>query len=276
MKTSSFARILFACMIFFSCEDVIDLKVPDGDILLVVDGWLYDQPGELRILLSTTANYFNNDENPAVTDATVTLFNENGPIMDLDEYTPGQYTANYTGQAGETYHIYIQLANGEEYQSIPEKLCAVSGIDTIISEYKEQVNFENDEGYFVSIDTKEPPEIGNYYRWKQYLNGNFLNKPDDILIASDEFVNGNAIVGLTINIDPLELGDHFRVQQLSLSQSAFEFLSKLELQTANVGSMFDAPPIAVKGNIIPLHQTKKQALGYFGASGLSEREIIIN
>jgi hypothetical protein len=148
-------------------------------------------------------------------------------------------------------------------------------IDTIISEYKEKVNFEHDEGYFVSIDTKEPPESGNYYRWKQYINGSFLNKPGDLFIASDEFVNGNNISGLQINVDPLELGDHFKVQQLSLSESAFDFLTKLELQTANVGSMFDAPPIALKGNIIPLHQTDKPALGYFGASALSEREITV-
>ncbi|GJM35193.1 MAG: hypothetical protein DHS20C18_41940 [Saprospiraceae bacterium] len=266
--------ILFALIVFSSCEDVIDLKVPDGDIQLVVDGWLTNLEGEKQVLLSTTANYFDNTEPPKVTGALVVLYNEAGLVDTLHEKEPGKYITEHVGQVGSTYHIYIRTTAGEVYESNPETLRFVPEISAIYSEFKEETAFV-DEGYYISIDTNEPLGKGDHYRWKQYVNGDYLNEPFDLIYASDEFVDGNPILGFEVNTDPLVLGDHYRIQQLSISKEAHDFFSQLQEQTAFVGFLFDSPPSALNGNIEPVDPASKKALGYFGVSAVSEKEIVI-
>ncbi len=265
---------ILSLIFFASCQDVVDLKVPDGDIQLVVDGWLTDQEGEKQILLSTTANYFDNTETPRVTGALIILKNEKGAVDTLEEKEAGVYITNYVGEVGETYHIYIRTSEGEEYESTPEPLDYVPPISAIRARFQEETVFE-DEGYYVSIDTEEPAGVGDYYRWKQYVNGKYLNEPFDLLYASDEFVDGNPITDIEMNTEPLQLGDHYRIQQLSISEQAYEFFVQLQTQTAFVGSLFDSPPAALKGNIINLDSSGKKALGYFGVSAVSEIELLI-
>lgn len=274
MQTKISYFILLSLLVFASCQDVIDLNVPDGEVQLVVDGWLTDQAGEKQVLLATTANYFENTEPPRVTDALVVLNNENGAVDTLEEKEAGVYVTSYVGVVGEVYHIYIRTAAGEEYRSSPEPLRSVPTISAIYATFKEETVFE-DEGYYVSIDTEEPLGVGDYYRWKQYVNEGYLNEPFDLLYASDEFVDGNPIIGFEVTTDPLEVGDHYRIQQLSISKQAYEFFFQLQNQTAFIGSLFDSPPAALKGNIVNVDPTGKKALGYFGVSAVSEKEMVI-
>lgn len=266
--------ILFSFFIFTSCEDVVDLEVPDGDIQIVVDGWFTNKEGEKQVLLSTTANYFDNSATPFVADALLVLYNEAGPIDTLTEKSSGVYVTNYVGQIGETYHLYIRTKAGEEYESNPEELRFVPEITAIYAEFKEGTTFE-DEGYYVFLDTYEPVGVGDFYRWKEYVNDTLLNTPFDLAYASDEFVDGNPILGVEITGDPLKVGDHFRVEQLSISEQAYKFFEQLQTQTAFVGSLFDSPPAALNGNIKNLDPAGKKALGYFGVSAVSEKAMVI-
>ena len=266
--------IIFPFLFFSSCQDVIDLEVPDGEVLLVVDGWITDQEGEKQVLLSTTANYFDNIETPSVENATVVLFDENGAVDTLIESSSGVYVTNYQGVVGKTYHIYIQTVSGEEYESNPELLKFVSTIAAVHAEFREETSFE-DEGYYVSIDTEEPLGVGDFYRWKQYVNDTLLNEPFDLLYASDEFVDGNPIIDFDVTTKPLSLGDSYRIQQLSISREAFEFFTQLQTQTAFVGSLFDSPPAALQGNMVSVNSTDKNVLGYFGVSAVSEIGMVV-
>ena len=220
MKFKISFLIIFLFLFFSSCQDVIELEVPDGEVLLVVDGWLTDLEGEKQILLSTTANYFDNSRTPKVENAMVVLFDQNGAIDTLEESTPGTYITNYQGVVGKTYHIYIRTISGEEYESNPEVLKFVSAIADVHAEFREETTFE-DEGYYVSIDTEEPLGVGDFYRWKQYVDDTLLNEPFDLLYASDEFVDGNPIINFDVTTKPLTLGDNYRIQQLSISKRGF-------------------------------------------------------
>ncbi|MFT7453166.1 MAG: hypothetical protein ACI9VN_003903 [Patescibacteria group bacterium] len=269
--------LLLLLTLFFltSCQDVIDLEVEGGEVQLVVDGWLTNQNGEKQAILSTTANYFNSSIGPFVENAFVVLNNEQGPIDTFYEKSNGLYVTDFVGEVGETYHIYIRTSSGEEYKSNPELLRSVPLITAINSEFKEETTFD-DEGYYMSIDTDEPLGVGDHYRWKQYVNDTYLNEPFDLLYASDEFVDGNPILNFEVTInEPLELGDQYRIQQLSITEEAFEFITQLQTQTAFVGSLFDSPPAALSGNIVNLDSSGKKALGYFGASAVSEKEMVI-
>lgn len=274
MKNIIFFIVIALFFSLTNCTDVIDLELPDGDVQLVVDGLLTNQVGEKQVLLTSTTNYFENKEAPAVSGALVLLYNETGLVDTLKEKKAGTYVTQHVGKVGATYHLYIRTKAGEEYESKPEFLRAVSEIDSIYYEYKEKTAFQ-DAGYYVKINTSEPLGVGDYYRWKQYINGEYKNKPLDLLYATDEFVDGNPIIGFEVSLNPLEKGDQFRIQQMSISKGEYDFLTQLTQQTANVGSLFDSPPAALPGNIVGVKNTKKQALGFFSASAVAESEVFI-
>jgi hypothetical protein len=274
MHNKIISFLILTALSFAACQDVIELEVPDGETLLVVDGWLTDQEGEQQVLLSTTANYFNNATTPSVSQALVILYSDHGLVDTLEERSSGVYITNHTGQAGATYHLYIRTADGEEYESWPETLRPVPPISRVYTEYKEESTFF-EEGYYVKIDTEDPLGSGDYYRWKQYVNGEYLNTPLDLLYTSDLLVDGNPIEGLEVTTEPLEVGDHVRIQQMSVSKQAFDFFLQLQNQTAFIGSMFDTPPAALQGNMQSLDPGGKRALGFFGVSAVTEGVLVI-
>ncbi|PHN06011.1 DUF4249 domain-containing protein [Flavilitoribacter nigricans] len=274
MKIKIIFPVIAMLAVLTACQDVIELEVPDGDTLLVVDGWLTDQPGEKSVRLTSTANYFNNTATPPVQGALVLLYADDELADTLTEKTSGVYTTMAIGEVGVSYSLYIRTADGNEYVSLSELLRPVPEISQIYTEYKEEsALFE--EGYYVKIDTQEPEGKGDHYRWKQFLNDEYLNTPFDLLYASDELVDGNPILGLEVNVDPLAVGDHFRVQQLSISEAAYDFFTNLQDQTAFIGSLFDTPPSALHGNLENLDPAGKPVLGFFGVSAVSEREVTV-
>ena len=263
-------------VLFSGCEDVIELDLPDGEPQLVVDGWLTDQPGEKVVRLRYSANYFSDAPTPAATGALVWLHDALGPVDTLREEPlgSGDYKTGYVGRAGQTYTLYIRLPNGESYASMPQVLKEVPKIDSIYARFKEETPVQ-DEGYYVSIDTKEPAGVGDFYRWRLYINGEYQNDPFDILVASDEFVDGNPIIDFEVATKPAQLGDTVRIEQMTISREAFDFLTQVQIQTAFVGSLFDTPPAPIPSNIKNLTDPSTEALGFFGVSGLTAAELVI-
>lgn len=268
--------VLFSFLGLTSCQDVIDLDLPSTDPQLVVEGWLTDEPVEQQVRLSLSAPYFENAELPGLSGALVVLFDEQNPVdtfLEADE-TAGLYTSSFRLQAGGVYSIYILSPDGREYQSVPQLLEPVPPIDSIYAEFREEGPFE-DEGYYVFIDTREPSGVGDHYRWRQYINGNFQNDPFDLNYASDEFVDGNPIIGFEVATQAAQVGDRVRIDQMTISREAFDFLVQVQNQTAFVGSLFDTPPAPIPGNIRNLNDPEDDPLGFLGISGLTFAELVI-
>lgn len=268
--------LLLSVLFFTACEDVVELDLPDTEPALAVDGWLTDQPGEKTVRLTLSANYFSETDYPAVRDAQVVLHDTEGPVDTLLEKTeaPGVYATEYVGRVGAVYHLTIATADGRRYASHPQELRAVPPIDSIYYEYIDDNPFQ-EEGYYVKIDTREPAGPGDYYRWRQFINGEYQNRPLDIIIASDEFVDGNFITELEITVQPLQAGDTCRVEQQSISREAFDFLFLVRDQTAFVGSIFDSPPVPIPGNLFNVEDPEEEVLGFFGVSAVSSAEVVV-
>ena len=58
---------------------------------------------------------------------------------------------------------------------LPELLAPVTEIDSI---YAEEDEFEED--VLVEFDTKDPRGFGNHHCWKHYIDGEFMNKPENL------------------------------------------------------------------------------------------------
>lgn len=258
-----------------ACEDVIELDVPEGRTRLVVDGLLTDREELQTVKLKYTAPYFSNQSTPLVKGATVYVTDNTGEKIILEETAPGIYQKRFAGVIGRTYQLTVEVANGPVYRSLEEPLKAVPTIDSIYYEFEEASLYNEEEGYFVSITASDPPGKNDFYRWQYYVNGEKQSEPEDLFFDSDRLIDGNE--GLTISFyrDALVVGDTALVEQMTISENAYEFLNLLYQQTVSGGSQFAPPPAPIKGNMVNVEDNQDYALGYFMVSAVKSEKIII-
>src|SRR5690606_11005706 len=160
-------------------------------------------------------------------------------------------------------------------ESLSEMLKPVAPIGKIYYEFQKQSIMVDEEGNYVSITLSDPSTKNDHYKWKFYINDEVQNKTDDLYYANYMIFNGTENIIITFGNHILKDNDHTRVEQMSISEGAYNFLNLLFLQTAGVGSQFDSPPATVKGNIINRSNPENYALGYFMVSAIETAEIVI-
>jgi hypothetical protein len=65
------------------------------------------------------------------------------------------------------------------------------------------------------------------------------------------------------------------VKQYSLSQSAFSYWNKLQEQANESGGLYETQPSRIKGNLYNVDDPDETVLGFFGASGVTEKRIFL-
>ena len=278
MRPYQIILFLILCVpIFFSCEEVVDLKVPETSPQLVVDGSITNRPGLQVVKLSWSTAYFEETAPPVVEDAQIILRDNQGRSETLRHEPGGRYVTETPGIVGNTYWIEITLSDGRAFQSLPEELfpvAPVKGIKVIREDEEEEPDEEGKVGYSVLLDADEPGDEVNFYRWKVYVNDTLEAKADDLSFARDDFVN-EEVRDVEIFADLMRHGDHVRVEQMSITERYYDFLTVLFQQTVFVGGLFDPPPAPIVGNVVSTSEESERALGYFYATAIEEGETVI-
>jgi Domain of unknown function (DUF4249) len=133
-----------------------------------------------------------------INDAKVYVKNQNGKIFNYQLSRFGIYESVYTGIVGDSYQLFIELKNGNKYESNSQKIPPVTNIDKIYSvpTLKDNLPLTSSYrgGYDVFVDFLDKPEK-NYYRWKwkHYERLKFclyckygINRDDEICNRSDD------------------------------------------------------------------------------------------
>lgn len=274
MKPLNFIILFISIIYMSSCEDVVELDLPESDKRLVVDGWLTNLSEVQTIKLSYTGPYFESAPTPKVTNAVVTVYDNEGNTFNMIEEEPGIYKQNFIPQIGRSYTLEITTGEGEEYVSAPEVMDPVPALEQITYEFREKTAFE-DEGYYVFINLTDPEDQENYYRWKYYVNDILQNDPDNLIIERDELIDGSELRDIQFNYEPLEVGDKVRIEQASISEGAYNFIIVVRDQLTSGRGTFDAPPAPVIGNVRNKNSPDETVLGYFGVSDVDYKEILI-
>lgn len=274
---------------------------------LVVEGLLRTDSVPCQVTLSYSGIF---NENGAqlplyVDDATVYVRSDGGDSIPLVHQQGGLYLSQGTGPVGEvgkTYTLCINLADGRRYASQPEKVVPVPHnleIDSIgLADFNVLPLFPDLHGADVMIRFQDPADRQNYYRWtcQGYLPRQSTGVPcapfdpqvchqycyqafqdHTLRIFSDEHVNGSEIRYHTIQVDPYYgPGRHFlAISQMSITREAFQFWELYEDQTNRTGSILDPLPSPLQGNIYNVHDSSDLALGYFGASDVYVKKVIL-
>jgi len=275
--------------ILFSCEKVIDVDVPEGETLLVVDAWINNESVEQTIRLTTTAPVFSNTRTPVATGATVSLKDLNtGKIYRFNEsdgsgnYTFKPFDTDSFNIVGHKYELSITY-NGNNYTAV-----SVSNETTVVDTvaFQKLTNFGDTtvRGYAPWLFGKDIAGEKNYYWIKSYKNGVFFNQTNSINIAEDAggssgtdglcFIPPVAYFSVVPFDEPLKLNDLFTVEVYSINKESFEYLFQLTTQVNNSqAGLFAVTPENLRTNIIPKNGSPR-ALGWFNIGKSSRRTFI--
>lgn len=294
-KSNILILILFLGLV--SCEDVIEVDSGFESSTLVVDAWIDNLERPQMIRLTQSQDYFDNSFTAAVTNAEVSV-EVNGRKYDFVSDGEGNYTwtpspDEVLGQVGEQFLLTINH-EGKTYQGT-SIMNRVPEIDSIAQVYEEeQLGFP--EGNYAELIAKDFTGIGDTYWIKTWKNGEYLNKPQEIVLAYDAtFDAGSGLDGVTFifpirrglnpipddvdNIDdlppPYEPGDSIYVELLAINNEAFRFMQIAFEQMTNGDNGIFALPIAnTKGNVVEV-ATGEPILGMFNISAISTATKII-
>ncbi len=96
-------------------------------------------------------------------------------------------------------------------------------------------------------------------------------------IGSDQLRDGNRITFNTVFIEDdgrrFQYRYRFMLNQLSLSEEAFDYYSLVQSQQSISGDLFDPPPAEIRGNIVNIDNPGNRAIGFFGAYDVSVMEV---
>lgn len=306
------SHTLFRCLLLVlvvtgatACVDEVQLPIRQVEPRLVVDGLITDEPPPYAIKLTFSGAYRSGagfPEELAVNGALVTVSDDQGRTVRLrqDPLTPTYYylrDTTFRGQVGRNYTLRVTLIDGRTFVSDPEKLRSGPPIERLYADYQRSpAGLVSPAQYNVLLDTKDPADPDNYYRWSAYdysprwpggvpttfagVNLNVCWSPTygpftDVL--SDALINGNSISRRPVLTSPVyAVGKHYvEVRQYSLTREAFQYWNRFEEQRSRTGSLFDPQPASIEGNVHRQDDASVLALGYFGASSVSRKRLMI-
>ena len=134
-------------ILFSSCEDVIDVTLPESESQIVVDAWLTNLEGRQVIKLTTTQPYFDNTLAEGIDNAIINISNNNGTNFSFTSEGNGVYTHALTaeqtfGEVGDEFTLDINVNN--QNLTSTTLLNDVPAIDSLSQEFKENEPFVDD------------------------------------------------------------------------------------------------------------------------------------
>lgn len=282
-------------------------RLPEGSSggsYLVVDGFLDSGTGKAQVKLTRSRGLsetgsFEHEEN-----AIVRIEDQFGGSQLLSESDKGIYTGtSLIIDPSEKYRLTIQAASGKIYASTFVQIIQTPPIDSVTWR-------PTSDGVDFLVNThNDVPNGSRHYLWRfdetwEYNASHYsafkfesgvpiartknellytcwgTNSSTDILVKSTERLSENIVSQFPVNFIPVadrRLGVKYSilVHQVGLSKEAYEFWSKLEQTTENVGGLFDPQPGQVLGNLECISDPKELVLGIFHAANTVEQRLFL-
>jgi hypothetical protein len=296
--------LLLLLILFTSCKKPYDppgITAPNS--YLVVEGVISSGTDSTIIKLSKTINLAANVTLNPVGGAVLTVESDQGAIFPLTETSTGTYTAVALNlDITRKYHLRIKTAS-EQYLS--------DFVSVVNSPPIDSVNFViQNNGLTIYSNTHDPNNNTKYYRWdytetwifhsqfdsffksngdtvlaRDYINDQvytcWTNSISSTIIlnssaklAKDVIVD-NPIIFIPSSSEKLSSKYSIQVRQYALTGDAYSFWENLKKNTEQLGSIFDAQPSQINGNIHSLTNPSEPVIGYVSVGSVSSARIFI-
>ncbi|MBS1609606.1 MAG: DUF4249 domain-containing protein [Bacteroidetes bacterium] len=296
---------------FFSCKEKYVPSVANSNLnYLTVDGFLNNSSDSAFIRLSRTRNLDSSLLNSGENGAELTIEDSSGNAIYYFRQlnNNGMYTLpGMNLNVNNKYKLRIKTVSGGEYLTDEIPVLRTPPIDSI--SWK-----KSDKGVTIYTNTHDPLNNTKYYRWNytetwQYhstyisrlkydstsLPYKVSGRPDseflytcwieqnskDLLLAtstklSQDVISENPIRFISNNSIELSVKYSIAARQYALTKAAYEYLQNLKKNTEQTGSIFDAQPSELKGNIHSVSNPNEPVLGYITISSVDSARIYIS
>ena len=275
-----------------------------NDNYLVVDGFLNAGNDSTRITLTRTRNLIDTVLTKPELSASVLIEGDGGYTNQLTDLGSGVYGAgNLNLNNNQQYRIRIATNNGSQYLSdfIPVK--QTPPIDSVNWQY-------DSSGVNIYLNTHDPQNNTRYYKWRyeetwkyraayyssyKYENGQVVYRPtsEEIFYCwrsqnstsiitgtssklSEDIIYRTPIIFIPQASQKLSIKYSILVRQYAITKEAFEYWQNLKKNTEQLGSIFDAQPSEITGNIHSVNNTNEPVLGYLSISSVQQNRIFIS
>ena len=288
----------------FSCRDRYEPGLESSsEFYLVVEGVLNAGSGPTDIRLSRTFKLEDTARLQMENNAFVTVEGKDNTTRQLTMNGDGIYSSPDLGLLlGQEYRLRIVTANGKEYLSdyvIAKKTPIIDSVS-----YR-----QNDKGLQIFVTTHDNTNNTRYYLWSydetwelrtyyyskfKYVNDTLYERDlnDDVSTcwkynSSTSIVIGTSASFQTDTIPEAPLifignGDEklavrysILVKQVALDKEGYEFYEMMKKNTESLGTIFDAQPSEIKGNIHSVSDPNEPVIGYISATTIEEKRIFI-
>jgi len=278
--------------------------VPTNAGLLVVDGFINSNgPTSIQLTHTLAPNDKKNKPLPELK-AQLVVESDDNKSYSLTEKGGGLYSGNFIVDNSKKYRILINTLDKKTYVSDFTEGKQSPPIDSItweIDEVRRGVQFY--------VNTHDAKNAARYYNWEfsetwqyhadlltswEYINGQVVKNPFREQIfdcwstqkstalyltstdrLSDDVVHRFPLVFIPANSPKFEIGYHLLVKQSAVTGDMYDYLYNLKRNSEQQGSIFDAQPSHLLGNIHCTSNENEQVLGYVGVQGLSEKAVLI-
>jgi len=256
---------LFTVLLISGCEKVIEIDLNDASPNIVIEGLITDKRGPYTVRISKTASYFNQPSLETVSGATVVITDDFSNIDTLDESSPGLYiTSRIRGIYERTYTLNV-IAEGKEYSG-STRLADRVLIDSLRLRkgVLQGFNFDDDDDTQIDLHCFfRDPYDKNYYRIRVFKNDSI--NTESYRLYDDQYANG---LITDIIVSHATLGNTYRIELWSLDKQTYLYYNTL-------GDLMYSNPIFGSTPSNPVTNLSNGALGYFGSSSVTSRQITI-
>ncbi len=298
-------------MLVVGCTDIIQTEGQELSTSLVVEGTVSNADEPYLVKLSTTSNLSGIGQNELGAGAEVVIRSQNSGQVTLKEIEPGGLYStegsSFAGQIGESYQLYIKLANGEEFESPFEEIRPPVVILDALAEVREEPtntvfgsNFFHDISIevannpdqleFFSVDISGIAEVSIEYGSVLVFGGPNPCVPPGIelpqicyairdTISNEIILGNNAQIGNpSYFVDVFSVPADFNLRYLAqlrantISEQAHQYLTTITEQLDREGTIFDSPLPALIGNVKNI-RTNERAQGYFFAASVTNSQV---
>jgi hypothetical protein len=311
MKRQKCVLLLLVLLSAFSCKERFNPPEVDTNLnYLTVEGLINTGGVDSSIIrVSRTVKLTNKVAIQPETNATLTIeSNDNVLKRTLTERSSGvYYSLPSVLDATRQYRLRIKTAAGKEYVS--------DFVEVKVSPPIDALGFEAQSigapGVQIYVNTRDVTNKSRYYKWdfvetyefnsRNYSNWIFDNRVErprnplteniytcwrtinsnTIVLAStakltNDVLNKAPIQRIPPNNEKLGVKYSIMVNQQVLTKEAFDFWEILRKNTEQVGSIFDAQPSQLKGNIHSVNNPDEIVIGYVSAGTVQRKRLFID
>ncbi len=275
---------------------------------LVVEGVINSGSDSTTIKLSKTVNVASGITANPVLNAVVAVVSDQNAIFPLTETGNGNYvTVGLNLDNSRTYRLSIKTPDNKQYQSDLAPVIVSPPIDSVGYNI---INTAAETGVQIYANTHDPSNATKYFRWDYSEAWAFHAKypsywvsngtkivirlqAQDITVCYANDVSSTIVLGSSAKLkqdviyqNPIifipstseKVGNEYSIllRQYALTADAYNFWINLKKNTEQLGSIFDAQPSQLEGNIHCITNPAEPVIGYVSVCAVASKRLIIS